>query len=435
MRTYSTSVFCLLWACSAISNLCLLPSIGNAFSITPRKTNGQDFCRQHFYTTTSYDASPGRVFLNSATLPPPPPMQQPTMVLLASPQNDNSHNDNDDDDNNTSSLSRWDRVTRRGGIRKRLGQFVKTMFLTSTVFLARGPKPAEAKFAYEIRDERKYSIRPGATQEQAQQLVEGQVPEDIPETKSVFNVAGTTMDTNRDESSSSSSSSSSKQKSTSTFDYGNEDDGDDDFSEFQDVTKSSSSARSLSSSSSKKKVLATRAEKKSAERLKASTRSQFTGIDPSRTKSRALYLKVSVGLFIPTWGAMGAREFVRRRKEEAYVKKGLEILAAQKAEYFNVTETTPDSDIEDELKDLKDDEDDDDDDDEEDDDDDDSDDDDDDDDEPDTPPPSSSSRKGPKRPSGGGGNKDGSGGSGGDPGYGKPSDDDLKRLGDLFNKS
>ena len=41
---------------------------------------------------------------------------------------------------------------------------------------------------------------------------------------------------------------------------------------------------------------------------------------------------------------------------------------------------------------------------------------------------------------GGGGGDDSSGGSGSgggsdDPGYGKPSEDDIKKLGDLFNKS
>ena len=139
----------------------------------------------------------------------------------------------------------------------------------------------------------------------------------------------------------------------------------------------------------------------------------------SETQNKMLTLKVSVGLFIPTWGAMGVREFVRRRKEEQYVKKGLEILEAQKAEYFNITETTPDSDIEDELKDLKDSDDDenedaDEDDDEE----------EDDDDEPPT-------RRSPKRPSGG----PTSGGGGDDGDGGRPSEDDLKRLGDIFNKS
>ena len=147
----------------------------------------------------------------------------------------------------------------------------------------------------------------------------------------------------------------------------------------------------------------------------------------SETQNKMLTLKVSVGLFIPTWGAMGVREFVRRRKEEQYVKKGLEILEAQKAEYFNITETTPDSDIEDELKDLKDSDDDENEDADQDDDDDDDDDDDEEEDDDDEPP----TRRSPKRPSGG----PTSGGGGDDGDGGRPSEDDLKRLGDIFNKS
>lgn len=302
-----------------------------------------------------------------------------------------------------SRLQRW---------KRRVVTASRTLLLASAFFAAKS-KPAEAKFSYEIREERKYSIRPGATQEQASQLVEGEVPEDIEEAKSVFDKVNS-------EPSATPSAPESKKASapkSNSFDYGDEDeDGDDDFSDFDGPTNVR--AAPLTGG----KASASRSQRAASEQLQSSSRSQFSGIDTSKTKTRGMYVKVSVGLFIPTWGAMGVREFVRRRKEEVYVQKGLQILEAQKAEYFNVTETTPDSDIEDELKDLKDDEDEDD-----------EDDDDDDDDEEDGPDFRSRS-KGPKKPSGG----DGSGGSSGDgegPGYGKPSDDDLKRLGDLFNKS
>jgi len=88
-----------------------------------------------------------------------------------------------------------------------------------------------------------------------------------------------------------------------------------------------------------------------AKAMQSSKKTQFAAYQTE--KNPVLYTKVGVGLFIPTFGAMFIREMVRQRKEEAYVKKGLEILEAQKAEYFNVTSTSEDSDLEDELKDLK----------------------------------------------------------------------------------
>jgi hypothetical protein len=132
-------------------------------------------------------------------------------------------------------------------------------------------------------------------------------------------------------------------------------------------------------------------------------------------------------LVVPvTW--LQTREFLRGRREQQYVEKGLKILQAQKAEYFNVTSETKDSDIEDELKDLKNK--DDDDDDEDDDDDDDSDEDDEDDDEDDDRP----SR--PKKPRGGGpDDDDDDDDDGGDDDSGPPSDEDVDRLNKMFGKS
>ncbi len=390
------SCISLLFLFVAIICLCRNVPVCKAFSI-PFTT----MARQQIKTIgqrKSLESSPEAQF-NS-------PERLDLTILRASSEGKDSTDHETDHHYPSNRLRRW---------RKRLSKFGKTIILASALLVPRS-KPAEAKFAYEIREERKYSIRPGATQEQASKLIEGEVPDDISESKSIFDTQSQSeKDQVERQKQQQQQQLNPQQKPKSAFDYGDEDDEEDDYLEFQE----------RSSVASSKKGLASQAERKVAERLQSTTRSQFSGIDPSKTKSRALYLKVSVGLFIPTWGAMGVREFVRRRKEEVYVKKGLEILEAQKAEYFNVTETTSDSDIEDELKDLKDgDEDDDSDDDA-----DDADDDDDDDEEPKTPPPSS--RKGPKRPSGGGGSDGNSGGSG----DGRPSDDDLKRLGDLFNKS
>ena len=220
-------------------------------------------------------------------------------------------------------LSAAPRPSRKGSLgrwRKRLSRFLKGIVLASALTLGPRSKPAEAKFSYEIREERKYSIRPGATREQATQLMDGEVPGDFADSKSVFDEQEMAPSKKKELTMS-------KSKSKQTFDYGDDDDEDElDFfdDEGGNVVKSPSSPSSISAS-----------KKATAEKLHSSTKSSFTGIDTSKTKTRSMYLKVSVGLFIPTWGAMGVREFVRRRKEEAYVKKGLEILEAQKAEYFN----------------------------------------------------------------------------------------------------
>lgn len=302
--------------------------------------------------------------------------------------------------------------------RKRVSKFSKTLLLASAFLsVAMGPKAAHAKFAHELQDERTMSLRPGVTQDQAIALNEGEVPDDLPEPSSSSTLQNLQQQRQQEQ-----QQSETKKSSKRSFDYGDDDDDDgDDFDDFlDDDDKSRKSSLNTRTSISKSEL-------SKASDFQSSTKSQFSGMGPKSTaQSRMLTLKVSIGLFIPTWGAMGVREFVRRRKEEKYVKKGLEILEAQKAEYFNITETTPDSDIEDELKDLKDE-----DEDEEDESDDDEEEEDEEDEEDlDESPP----RRTPKRPSGG--PRDDSGGSsGGGDGDGRPSEDDLKRLGDIFNKS
>ena len=128
---------------------------------------------------------------------------------------------------------------------------------------------------------------------------------------------------------------------------------------------------------------------------------------------------------------MFTREFFRRRREERYVVKGLEILEEQKKEYFGVEDSnTTDSEIADELKGLQNEGDEDE---EESDDESDESEDDDDDDQQDDDPRPRGSGKSPRKPPGGG---DGDGDSGGnDRGYGKADDEDIDRLSNLFNKS
>ena len=88
-------------------------------------------------------------------------------------------------------------------------------------------------------------------------------------------------------------------------------------------------------------------ENEASNALKSRTKSEFSGIDTSKSKTKMLYVKVSVGFFVPTYGSLVVREWYRRRKEEAYVQKGLEVLEAQKKEYFGSDEDEEDEDDED----------------------------------------------------------------------------------------
>jgi len=308
---------------------------------------------------------------------------------------------------------------RIGRFRRKLRKWVASVALAGSLLFGSGlTRPAQAKFSYELGEQRTHSLRPGMSKTQAEQVLQGD--EDVlkeVESKSIFDKADAEAEKHMAKSEASKGKApakSVKKKSSSDFLY---DDIDDDFAfTEEDVAKG---------------LTGYQVDNEIANKIKAKTSSQFAAYN--KGKSTALTVKVAIALFAPTFGGMFIREHVRQRKEEAYVKKGLEILEAQKAEYFNVTSTAADSDVQDALKGLKkgknatdtkdkkdvDNDDDDDD--------------NDDDDEDAAPPRSSSSPPRPKRPSGGG-DKDSSG-SGSDPGYGRPSDEELDRLNKLFGKS
>lgn len=258
-------------------------------------------------------------------------------------------------------------------------------------------QPAQARYSHELVDQPTHSLRPGMTKTQAELLEEGAI--DASEIEAKVFVPDT--------------SSPATKASKQSFEYGDLDDDDDDDDA---VLLETTPTRPV-----------TQAEKIAAGKLQ--TKRQFAAYH--QTKTTGLTLKIGLAFFVPTYGSLIAREWYRRRREEAYVKKGLEIMEAQKAEYFNITSDTQDSDVSDELKKLKktnetksedDDEDD-----------------DDDDEEEDQP---LRRRRDPRKPSGDGGGSPSSSGGGGDgnddkkdPGYGKPSDEDLDRLNKIFGKS
>eukprot|EP00980_Cylindrotheca_fusiformis_P021274 scaffold8194_cov118-Cylindrotheca_fusiformis.AAC.5 len=362
--------------------------------------------------------------------------------------------DNDNKNKNTSSFSKatttttnlvsrlfrtpqsWMMKRRR---RNRIVRFGQTLVLALTFVFSYSPKIANAKFSHELQNDKTViSLRPGMSQEQATKIVQqGEIPDDFKskETNAAPGIQGNTQQQqnaassssdSKTKSSSSSNKKKKKKKTKNTFDYGDdEDEFDDDFLDAESNTRKNGGGGGRGGT----RTSISKSDMAKSTTFQASTKSTFSsGTTQTQAQSKLLTLKVSIGLFIPTWGAMGVREFVRRRKEEIYVQKGLSILEQQKAEYFNITKSDDDDD------DDEDDDDDDDDNDDDDNDDDDDDDVDDDDDEEDDPSPP---RRKPKRPTGGGGGEGGDGGSGdgSDDGSGRPSEDDLKRLSDLFDKS
>ena len=268
------------------------------------------------------------------------------------------------------------------------------------------------------------SLRPGMTNEQATLVNQGQLSRNDLQGQFDFGSTSTQQQQHQQ-------TSPKNNKDDDSYDEFSDDvDLDDDMEEWDSISTSNSGPTTLAAPSAAM-----------AAASGPSSSGFASNADRSARKQRMTQIQVGTLIFGPTFGGTMIREYVRRRREEAYVTKGLEIQKAQYAEYFNVTETTKDSDLEDELKGIKnknetstdDDEDEDDDEQDNSNDDDEEDDSDEDDDEPE-PPRGSSSRGGPKRPSppGDGGS---SGGSDADPGYGKPSDEDLDRLNSMFNKS
>ena len=251
------------------------------------------------------------------------------------------------------------------------------------------------------------SLKPGISREEAEKLAAGIIVDQEEDGDIVLGQSSLPSSSKNDENKLKTKR---VEKSTSVYDYGqdeyeDEDDENLDFEFEGDVKESDiSPTKSITMGSS----------------------DSFAMSPPSKRSTKMYATATFSILVIPvTW--LQTREFLRGRREQLYVEKGLEILQAQKAEYFNITTTSDDSDIQDELKDLKNKKDENDEDNDEDDDDDEDDGEDDDEDEDDRP-----SR--PKKPRGGGGG-DGDDDNDDDEGSGPPSDEDVDRLNKMFKKS
>jgi len=292
------------------------------------------------------------------------------------------------------------------------------------------PAPAVARTLQDTIEEgtQIYSLRPGVSVEQAEQLSSGIMPDEVRDQIDAKTAIGATTAISKEE-----TVANARKKDTL---YGDLDDYDDDDYAADEEEFGDSSYSNMQSPSKQRQKSFGGGESDFSTEISKGTKTVFSGIssDTSKTKPVSLYAKVSIACFIPTFGLFGVRDYVRNRKEERNVQKAIEIIDAQRAEYFgvdkdgnNITATEADSDIEDELKELKENE--------EDDNDDDDDDNDDDDDDDEPPRRRRSLPKPPKGPQG-----DGSGGAGGglddfDGDDDGPSDEDIQRLGDIFNKS
>ena len=309
-------------------------------------------------------------------------------------------NENEFDKKNTSFFQ-------PGKLRRYLRKsFFSVSVASSVLFGPFTPPKANAKFSYELQETPTHSIRPGMSRTQVDSVEKGELD--------IKAIESSNLQQQQQQSPSTSSAKQVKKKrfwgrkeKPSSYLYEDEDldDGDD------EIVVSD--------------VIGSQADQSKAQQMQASSKKEFSYYNQG--KSRALTVKVGLAIFVPTFGAQVLREHIRRKREEEYVKKGLEIQRAQKAEYFNVTSTSNDSDVEDELKDLKnkdgksDDDGDDDDDDE------DTDNEDDDDDEPEPPRRRGLPRRPPPSSPSGGSDPTGS--------DNRPSDEDLSRLNDLFKKS
>lgn len=317
---------------------------------------------------------------------------QPALLTLHQKLQDNESGD-ERPNSRRGLVARGRAILRR--IKKPLIPFAISLFFALSV----RANPAEAKFSHELTNAPTHSLRPGMTRSDAEDVIEGRVDIEDLQQGSPEQAAPAAP----------------KAKVSQSI-YGTDfEDDEDDFHLDDDETDAYFQSRSSRRAS--------QAEQTFAQNLQATQTAQFSSYQKEKTPM--LFIKVGAGLFVPTFGTMFVREHFRQVKEEAYVQKGLEIMEAQKAEYFNVTNTSADADVEDELKGLKNNSTDNDSDDDTDDDGDSEDDDEDD------------YRRRPRRPRGGGddGDSGSGGGAGFDAGDGEASDEDKKRLKDLFDKS
>eukprot|EP00751_Fragilariopsis_kerguelensis_P007300 CAMPEP_0170805438 /NCGR_PEP_ID=MMETSP0733-20121128/31372_1 /TAXON_ID=186038 /ORGANISM="Fragilariopsis kerguelensis, Strain L26-C5" /LENGTH=475 /DNA_ID=CAMNT_0011159823 /DNA_START=448 /DNA_END=1875 /DNA_ORIENTATION=+ len=308
-----------------------------------------------------------------------------------------------------------------------------------------------------------YSLRPGISKIQAEQLLAGEMPDEIRDNIDAKSSIGSTGGIKKEDAIAQG------KKGDGLYSDYEDDDDDDEYTEEERYAndavdfgnENASSGTVLDPSKKRAASFATSSESIAntdvSSAVSKDTLQAFSGGKSRDKASKWLYVKVLMAVFTPTFGLFGVRDILRLRKEAKNVVIAMEITDAQRAEYMgldrngkNITASdeeeedneSADSDVEDELKDLKNDNDDNDDDKNKDDKDKGDDDDDDDDDQPKRRKKRPPLPKQPQGDGGGGGSSGGDTGTGGgnsnDNGGGDdegPSDEDIARLGNIFDKS
>lgn len=229
------------------------------------------------------------------------------------------------------SISKTQRLVRW---RKRLSSLMASSILTGSLLLGRvsvaGASPKDDLRANDII---LHSLKPGVSVDEAEKAIRGEALDEADEEVLVGNLGddlvenGASMEKRTQKAS---------KKKKIGYDYGG-DDGDYDEEEEELVEFEGENKRS---------DLPTKD--------KLANPTSFAVPSASKPVSLTkMYVTSAVSVLIlpVTW--LQTREILRSRRERNYVKKGLAIMQAQKAEYFNVTSTVDDSDIEDELKGMK----------------------------------------------------------------------------------
>jgi hypothetical protein len=229
------------------------------------------------------------------------------------------------------------------GFRKRATRALASFAFAVGIFLkSSAPALAGPKDSIRANDILMNSLRPGISAQEAEQINKGELVEEEDPNVVLGQPASSTEPADRVE-----VKTRKVQKKTSVYDYGEEDyeeeDDEIDF-EFEGDVKKSDLKK---------------------EWLDGGSQGNFA-MKQSSGPTRKMYTTAAFSIMVVPVTWLQTREFLRGRKEQQYVEKGLKILEAQKAEYFNVTSSSDDGDIQDELKGLKDGDDDDDDDDDED---------------------------------------------------------------------
>mmetsp|Transcript_13837 Transcript_13837/g.19357 ORF Transcript_13837/g.19357 Transcript_13837/m.19357 type:complete len:423 (-) Transcript_13837:2232-3500(-) len=222
-------------------------------------------------------------------------------------------------------------VSRRQRLQKKSSALVTSTAFALSILFQTSAQPAVARTAGS-----QLSLRPGVSSSQASVIDEGETNlEVIGEFQHTTSAADNDSDARTTESfglSNSGKSSPKKEtkkskKSENDFDYGDEED-DTDFAEgfeFADTKRESVDASDNKEFAVKKKQI------------------------------KNLNTKVGIAVGVPFFGWAAVRETIRWTREQRTVEKGIKIIEAQRAEYFNVTDSgnSTDTEIEDELKDLK----------------------------------------------------------------------------------